>query len=411
MNILTEKNILLGITGSIAAYKAADITSRLKKEGCNVKVVMTKSSELFITETTLESLSGNKVISEDEGSNTLTNFTHLDLAKWADVILIAPCTANFMNKLANGHGDGLLSTICLAFTKSLFIAPAMNPDMWNNKVTQASIEKLNNADIKIIGPNYGSHACGDIGYGRMTHPEEIIEKIKEQSKTSQLSGSRILITAGPTREPIDPVRFMSNYSSGKMGYAIAMAAKAKGASVELISGPVMLNPITDIRTTYVETSSEMYEAVKEKVSDFDIFISTAAIADYKPANYSDIKYKKNENNITIEFTRGIDILETISKKNINLFTVGFAAETNSLKENAQQKLAKKNLDIIVGNIANHELKLGFESDYNEVTILSNTNSKKISYDKKSNIANKILDFIAIEYSNKLQLVKNNAKKS
>ena len=409
MNILTHKNILLGITGSIAAYKAADIASRLKKEGCNVKVVMTKSSELFITETTLESLSGNKVISEDEDSSALTNFTHLDLAKWADVILIAPCTANFMNKLANGHGDDLLSTICLAFTKSLFVAPAMNPDMWNNKVTQASIEKLNNADIKIIGPNYGSHACGDIGYGRMTNPEEIIEKIKDQSKTSQLSGSKILITAGPTREPIDPVRFMSNYSSGKMGYAIAMAAKAKGASVELISGPVALNPITDIRTTYVETSSEMYEVVKEKVSDFDIFISTAAIADYKPANYSDTKYKKNENNITIEFTRGIDILETISKKYKNLFTVGFAAETNSLKENTQQKLAKKNLDLIVGNIANHELKLGFESDYNEVIILSNTNSKKISHDKKSNIANKILDFIAVEYSNKLQLVKNNVK--
>ena len=243
----------------------------------------------------------------------------------------------------------------------------------------------------------------------MTHPEEIIERIKEQSKTSQLSGSRILITAGPTREPIDPVRFMSNYSSGKMGYAIAMAAKAKGASVELISGPVMLNPITDIRTTYVETSSEMYEAVKEKVSDFDIFISTAAIADYKPANYSDIKYKKNKNNITIEFTRGIDILETISKKYKNLFTVGFAAETNSLKENSEQKLAKKNLDIIVGNIANHELKLGFESDYNEVIMLSNTHSQKISHDKKSNIANKILDCMAIEYSNKLQLVNKNVK--
>ena len=257
MNILTNKNILLGITGSIAAYKAADIASRLTKEGCNVKVVMTKSSELFITETTLESLSGNKVISEDTNSSALSNFAHLDIAKWADIILVAPCTANFMNKLANGHGDGLLSTICLAYTKSLFIAPAMNPDMWNNKVTQASIKKLNDAEINIIGPNYGSHACGDIGYGRMTHPEEIIERIKDQSKTSQLSGCKILITTGPTREPIDPVRFMSNYSSGKMGYAIAMAAKAKGAYVELISGPVALNLIPDIKTTYVETSSEM----------------------------------------------------------------------------------------------------------------------------------------------------------
>lgn len=409
MNILTNKNILLGITGSIAAYKAADIASRLTKEGCNVKVVMTKSSELFITETTLESLSGNKVISEDTNSSALSNFAHLDIAKWADIILVAPCTANFMNKLANGHGDGLLSTICLAYTKSLFIAPAMNPDMWNNKVTQASIKKLNDAEINIIGPNYGSHACGDIGYGRMTHPEEIIEKIKDQSKTSQLSGCKILITAGPTREPIDPVRFMSNYSSGKMGYAIAMAAKAKGAYVELISGPVTLNLIPDIKTTYVETSSEMYEAVKEKVPEYDMFISTAAIADYKPANYSDTKYKKNENNINIEFTRGIDILETISNKHKNLFTIGFAAETNSLNKNAKEKLKKKNLDIIVGNIANHQLKLGFESDYNEVIIFSNTNSKKFDHDKKSNIANSILDFISEEYSKKLNLVKKNAK--
>ena len=218
-----------------------------------------------------------------------------------------------------------------------------------------------------------------------------------------------MITAGPTREPIDPVRFMSNYSSGKMGYAIAVAAKAKGANVELISGPVTINSIPDIKTTYVETSSEMYELVKKKVPDYDMFISTAAIADYKPANYSDTKYKKNANNINIEFTRGIDILETISNKHKNLFTIGFAAETNSLNDNAEEKLKKKNLDIIVGNIANHELKLGFESDYNEVIILSNTNSKKYDRDKKSNIANSILDFIAKEYSKKLSLVKKNAK--
>jgi len=236
MDILTDKNILLGITGSIAAYKAADIVSKLKKEGCNVKVVMTKSSELFITETTLESLSNNKVISEELGASTKSNFAHLDLAKWADIILIAPCTANFMNKLANGHGDGLLSTICLAFTKTIFIAPAMNPDMWNNKVTQSSINKLNEAQIKIIGPNYGNHACGDIGYGRMSNPEKIIEKIKDRNKITNLSGCKILITAGPTREPIDPVRFLSNYSSGKMGFAMAVAARSMGANVEIISG-------------------------------------------------------------------------------------------------------------------------------------------------------------------------------
>ena len=409
MDILTNKNILLGITGSIAAYKAADIASRLKKEGCNIKVVMTKSSELFITETTLESLSGNKVISEDHESTVVSNFKHLDLAKWADIILISPCTANFMNKLANGHGDDLLSTICLAFTKKICIAPAMNPDMWNNKVTQSNLKKLAEAEIEVIGPSYGTHACGDIGYGRMTNPEQIIEIIKLTNKTSLLAGSKILVTAGPTREPIDPVRFMSNYSSGKMGYEVAIAAKSMGASVKLISGPVSLDPIKGVETQYVETSNEMYEAVMSNVKDFDILISTAAIADYKPANYSKTKYKKNQNNISIEFKRGMDIISTVSNKYKNIYTVGFAAETDSLKKNSLDKLTKKNLNMIVGNIANHELKLGFESDYNEVTIFTKNKSLKIALSKKSEIAKTVLNVIAGDYSSNIKLINKNAK--
>jgi len=409
MDILTNKNILLGITGSIAAYKAADIASRLKKEGCNIKVVMTKSSELFITETTLESLSGNKVISEDQESTVVSNFKHLDLAKWADIILISPCTANFMNKLANGHGDDLLSTICLAFTKKICIAPAMNPDMWNNKVSQSNLKKLAKAEIEVIGPGYGTHACGDIGYGRMTNPEQIIERIKLTSKTSLLAGSKILVTAGPTREPIDPVRFMSNYSSGKMGYEVAIAAKTMGASVKLISGPVSLDTIKGVETQYVETSNEMYEAVMSNAKDFDILISTAAIADYKPANYSKTKYKKNQNNISIEFKRGIDIISTVSNKYKNIYTVGFAAETDSLKKNSLDKLTKKNLNMIVGNIANHELKLGFESDYNEVTIFTKNKSLKIELSKKSEIAKKVLNVIADDYSSNIKLINKNAK--
>ena len=409
MDILTNKNILLGITGSIAAYKAADIASRLKKEGCNIKVVMTKSSELFITETTLESLSGNKVISEDQESTVVSNFKHLDLAKWADIILISPCTANFMNKLANGHGDDLLSTICLAFTKKICIAPAMNPDMWNNKVSQSSLKKLAKAEIEVIGPSYGTHACGDIGYGRMTNPEQIIERIKLTNKTSLLAGSKILVTAGPTREPIDPVRFMSNYSSGKMGYEVAIAAKTMGASVKLISGPVSLDAIKGVETQYVETSNEMYEAVMSNAKDFDILISTAAIADYKPANYSKTKYKKNQNNISIEFKRGIDIINTVSNKYKNIYTVGFAAETDSLKKNSLDKLTKKNLNMIVGNIANHELKLGFESDYNEVTIFTKNKSLKIELSKKSEIAKSVLNVIADDYSSNIKLINENAK--
>jgi len=409
MDILTNKNILLGITGSIAAYKAADIASRLKKEGCNIKVVMTKSSELFITETTLESLSGNKVISEDQESTVVSNFKHLDLAKWADIILISPCTANFMNKLANGHGDDLLSTICLAFTKKICIAPAMNPDMWNNKVSQSNLKKLAKAEIEVIGPSYGTHACGDIGYGRMTNPEQIIERIKLTNKTSLLAGSKILVTAGPTREPIDPVRFMSNYSSGKMGYEVAIAAKTMGASVKLISGPVSLDTIKGVETQYVETSNEMYEAVMSNAKDFDILISTAAIADYKPANYSKTKYKKNQNNISIEFKRGIDIINTVSNKYKNIYTVGFAAETDSLKKNSLDKLTKKNLNMIVGNIANHELKLGFESDYNEVTIFTKNKSLKIELSKKSEIAKSVLNVIADDYSSNIKLINKNAK--
>ena len=409
MNILTNKNILLGITGSIAAYKAADIVSKLKKENCNVKVIMTKSSELFITETTLESLSGNKVICEDEGSNTKTNFAHLDLAKWADMIVIAPCTANFMNKLANGLGEELLSTICLAFTKNIFVAPAMNPDMWNNKVCRESVKKLVTSKVIIIGPNYGSHACGDVGYGRMSSTDEVIEKIKNHNTNLKLSGCKILITAGPTREPIDPVRFLSNYSSGKMGYAMALAAHSMGAYVEVISGPVTIGPVKDVKTTFIETSNEMYDAVLERVEKFNIFISTAAIADYQPANYSSSKHKKNEENISIEFTRGIDILKTVSDKFNNIFTVGFAAETESLEENTVDKLHKKNLDIIVGNIANHELKLGFESDYNKVTIFSKTKTRQFSEDTKVNIALKILKFIASEYTSKVKLVNFDVK--
>jgi phosphopantothenoylcysteine decarboxylase/phosphopantothenate--cysteine ligase len=410
MDILTNKNILLGITGSIAAYKAADISSRLKKEGCNVKVVMTKSSELFITETTLESLSGNKVISEDHSSTVASNFKHLDLAKWADIILVSPCTANFMNKLANGHGDDLLSTICLAFTKKIYIAPAMNPDMWNNKVSQSNVKKLVEGDIDIIGPNYGSHACGDIGYGRMTNPEQIIEKIKSKEKTSELQGAKILVTAGPTREPIDPVRFMSNYSSGKMGYEIGIAAKKMGAYVKMISGPVSLKQIKGIETEYVETSDEMYQAVMSNIEEFDILISTAAIADYKPVDYSLSKYKKSENDISIRFTRGNDIISCVSSKYENIYTVGFAAETDQLKENAIDKLKKKNLNMIVGNIANHELKLGFESDYNQVTIFSKKQTVELPRAKKSDIAKSILKAIAVEISsNRIQLVNKDVK--
>ena len=284
MRILDNKNILVGISGSIAAYKAADLISKLKSCGANVKAIMTSSSAQFITTTTLKSLSGNDVICENN-QPTVTNFTHLDLAKWADILVIAPCTANLMNKIANGVGDDLLTTICLAYNKKLFIAPAMNPDMWTNKITQSSIEKLEKSKINIIGPEYGIHACGDTGYGRMSSTEHIIEQLENFQAQKILSGIKFLITAGPTREPLDPVRFISNYSSGKMGYAISLVAKQLGAEVTLISGPTALNTLEGVDTTYVETSDQMREAVSEKISNAEIFISTAAISDYRPVKY------------------------------------------------------------------------------------------------------------------------------
>lgn len=409
MSKLIKKNILLGITGSIAAYKAADIASTLKKNNCDVKVVMTKSSMSFITETTLECITSNPVITDDENCKNLTNFTHIDLAKWAYIILIAPCTANFINKLANGYGDDLLSTICLASTKQIFVAPAMNPNMWNNPITQKNIKNFDKTNISIIGPDYGLHACGDTGYGRLMSPDVIVEHISQSSNTKEFSNINLLITAGPTREPIDPVRFISNYSSGKMGYSLAEIAKEMGGNVELISGPVKLDPIKDINTTYVETSDEMLKAVESKIKSKDIFISTAAIADYRPSSCSTKKFKKSDENLTIKFSRGIDILKKISEEQKNLFTVGFAAETENLDKNMNYKLTDKGLDIIVGNIANHQKKVGFENDTNEIIIASENERQYLEKDTKITLAMKILLFISKEYKKKLSIINTNVK--
>ena len=408
MRILDNKNIVVGISGSIAAYKAADLISRLKSYGANVRVVMTSSSSQFITTTTLESLSGNKVIYENNKSS-ISNFTHLDIAKWADILVIAPCTANLMNKIANGVGDDLLTTICLAYNKKLFIVPAMNPDMWTNKITQSSVKRLEKNKINIIGPEYGKHACGDTGYGRMSSTEYIIEQLENFQAQKILSGINFLVTAGPTREPLDPVRFISNYSSGKMGYAISLVAKQLGAEVTLISGPTSLNKLDGIDTTYVETSDQMITAVRDKISNTKIFISTAAISDYHPVKYSKSKYKKSSDRLTIEFERGTDILQMVAEQYPEIFTVGFAAETENLLQNATKKLQSKKIDMIVANIANYEKNIGFGSDYNEVTIISNDGSEEeIDSSRKVDVAYKILKSVYKNYFITKKSLRNNA---
>jgi len=410
MNILRNRRILIGVTGSIAAYKSADITSRLIKENAEVKVILTESAEKFITATTLEALSKNHVFSSDSKSSN-QDYTHLELAKWADILLIAPATANVINKIANGYGDDLLTTTCLAYNKDLFIAPAMNPEMWNNSITKSNLDKLEKNKIKIIGPDYGTHACGDTGYGRLSSTENIIEKIKGFKSDKILAGLRLLISAGPTREPIDPVRYISNYSSGKMGYSIALVAKQLGATVELVSGPTMLDPIDKIKTTYIDTADEMACVISEKIKNSDVFISTAAISDYRPTNFSETKYKKSEDTLNIEFERGIDIISSVSANNKDVYIVGFAAETHNMLENARKKLKEKNINMIVANKVNHKLKLGFESDYNKVTLITSEYENEFDSGTKLDISYDILKKIHEEYYKKFQLTNHHVEKS
>ena len=404
MKNLNNKNILVGITGSIAAYKAAQLVSNLKNNGANVKVIMTRASTSFITERTLESISNNKVLVDE--SETEESFLHLEVAKWADIILVAPCTANSLNKITKGLGDDLLSTTCLAFKRKIFIAPAMNPDMWNNTIVQDNIKNISEDKFEIIGPDYGNHACGDVGYGRMSSPDLIIETLSKAMGKGILDGIKILITAGPTREPIDPVRFISNYSSGKMGYAIAEYARDLGGDVRLITGPVKLALPEAMPTKAVETSSEMLDEVLDSVSDCDIFISAAAISDYKPSDALTEKHKSSDGDLNIKLVRGEDILKTAKLKNKNVFAVGFSAETKNIEENAKAKLVSKKIDMIIANEANHQKGLGFESDYNQIVIINESETTTIPRNSKKELAKIIIHKIVSIYKKNLLKIKN-----
>ena len=404
MKNLNNKNILVGITGSIAAYKAGELISKLKSAGACVKVIMTKASASFITETTLECISKNKVL-VDESENE-ESFLHLELSKWADIVLIAPCTANSLNKIIQGIGDDLLSTTCLAFNKRIFIAPAMNPNMWNNKILQNNLKCISNDKFKIIGPDYGDHACGDVGYGRMSSPQTIIEEISRSLGIGALTGYKILITAGPTREPIDPVRFISNYSSGKMGYAIAEYCKDLGADVTLVSGPVRINKPEKLLIKNIETSSEMYDEVMKSINSYDVFISAAAISDYKPEDILNHKHKKQDGSLKINLVRGRDILKSAKEKNKNIYAVGFSAETENIKDNAMRKLKEKKLDLIIANEANHQKRVGFESDINEIMIIDKKNELTKFKSTKKELAKIIVNKVLSNIKNNLIKIKN-----
>ncbi|MGI6224908.1 MAG: bifunctional phosphopantothenoylcysteine decarboxylase/phosphopantothenate--cysteine ligase CoaBC [Peptococcales bacterium] len=392
--MFTNKTIVVGVTGGIAAYKSAEIVSRLKKTGANVHCIMTEGAQAFLTPLTLRTLSGNPVVVNMFEEPKRWNVEHVALAEKADIFLIAPATANIIGKLAHGIADDFLSTTVLATCGKVILAPAMNVNMYNNSIVQENIAKLKSRGYHFIGPDEGNLACGDIGKGKMTEPEKIVEFLLGFFRQDFI-GHNILVTAGPTREPIDPVRYLTNRSSGKMGYALARCAQLRGANVTLISGPTNLEKPPGVTLISVETANDMFAEVKKHFSQQDIIIKSAAVADYRPHSYQPIKIKKNDEDLVIPLLRNPDILSFLGENKGNRILVGFAAETNDLKENAQKKLIKKNLDFIVANDVTAK-DAGFGYDTNKVTLYFQDGSQKeLPLLSKDDVANFILDEVSM----------------
>ena len=398
MHKLIGKRIVLGVTGGISAYKAAFLVRLLRKNGANVRVVMTQSATKFVPPVTFQALSAKPVHTELLDLNTETAMGHIELAKWADLILIAPASANFIARYANGFAEDLLSTLCLATDSPVIIAPAMNQQMWRNQATQENLERINTRGITVVGPTEGVQACGDDGPGRMLEPEEIVVHTANIFQTNILTGSRLLVTAGPTREAIDPVRFLSNRSSGRMGYAVATAAAEAGADVTLISGPVDLAAIGIEKVIHVTSAEEMQESVMQRINNIDIFISAAAVADYRVQKISEQKIKKSDDTYELIMQKNPDILAEVSALYDAPFTVGFAAETENLELNAQTKLHLKNLDMIAANQV--DKKLGIDCDENSLTIFWKTGREKLPLAPKNKLARSLIKLIALQYNEK-----------
>ncbi len=389
---LKNKNIVLGITGGIAAYKSAELTRMLIKEGAKVRVVMTEAAQAFITPLTLQALSGEPVRSELFDSAHEAAMGHIELARWADLILIAPATANLIAKLTHGRADDLLSTLCLATEAPIAVAPAMNQQMWQSDATQDNMKQLQARDVVILGPASGDQACGETGPGRMLEPAAILAHVNHEFTPQLLEGKRILITAGPTREPIDPVRYLSNRSSGKMGFAIATAAMQAGATVTLITGPVSLEISNTVNRINVETAENMHTQVIENIDCCDIFIATAAVSDYRPETMETQKIKKNANRLTLPLIRNPDILADVAGRSVKPFCVGFAAETQNLEHYARQKLNNKNLDMIVANPVDNGR--GFDQDDNTLHVFWKNGDKAFATAPKKELARQLIAMIA-----------------
>lgn len=399
MSRLDARRILIGVTGGIAAYKSAELIRLLRKENAEVRVVMTPAASEFITPMTLQALSGNPVRQSLFDQAHEAAMGHIELARWADLILVAPGSADFMARIAHGLANDLLTTLCLAAEAPLVIAPAMNQAMWRNAATQANRQTLVERGILIWGPDEGSQACGETGLGRMLEPTELLDRTVDQLSGGRLSGVGVLLTAGPTREPIDPVRFIGNRSSGKMGFSLARAFAAAGARVVLVSGPVAQPTPVGVRRIDVETAAEMHAAVMDQVAACDIFVACAAVADYRPVEVHDQKIKKLEEQLDIRLERNPDILAGVAALQPPPFTVGFAAETHRPVEYAEQKRRNKRVDMIAANLVG-AAEGGFERDENALTVLWDGGDLELPMSDKGVLAERLVTVIAEHYEQK-----------
>ena len=391
------KRILLGVTGGIAAYKSPDLVRRLRERGAEVQVVMTAAAREFVTAATFQAVSGRPVRTDLWDAAAEAAMGHIELARWAEVVLIAPATADFLARLATGQANDLLATLCLATQAPVVVAPAMNHIMWSNAATRANVGTLTQRGIHIFGPGSGDQACGEVGEGRMLEPLDLAERVTalQTGATGPLRGRRVLITAGPTRERIDPVRFISNRSSGKMGFAVAQAIREAGAEVVLVSGPVNVATPPGVRRVDVESAADMLAAVLREVEGTDIFISTAAVADYRPAHPAEQKIKKTSDTLDLNMERTSDVLATVAARSNRPFVVGFAAETESVEQNARLKLVKKNLDMIAANEVGHDK--AFDCEDNHLIVLTRNGRHDLGKASKVELARKLVAQIVQSY--------------
>lgn len=393
MNSLANKRVLLGVTGGIAAYKSADLVRRLQDAGADVRVVMTRAATEFITPLTMQALSGKQVHLDLLDTEAEAAMGHIELARWGDLLLVAPASADFLARLASGQGNDLLATLCLACPAPIAVAPAMNQAMYRDPATQSNLKMLAERNIHIFGPAEGSQACGDVGPGRMLEPAQLTEMASQLFETGLLAGRRVVITAGPTREALDPVRYISNHSSGKMGYALASAAAEAGAETILISGPVTLPAPDRVRVVNVTSAQQMYNAAHAEAVGADLFIATAAVADYRPVDVAKQKIKKSGDEITLRLIKNPDIVASIAQQKDRPFTVGFAAETNQLEQYARDKLARKGLDLVIANNVADE-GIGFNSDDNQVLMVGANGSQLMPKMNKQTLARELIRHIA-----------------